>query len=440
MKQKSADKTRKAMLRASDTNPQNDSVGKIDSQREDGDNSSKRRVVGVRLVIVLLVAFLAVFFCVQLLVSPNRPIDDEGKTWHDVSLEELEGKGWKNTSEHFTRMPKHAKATVPEEVWTRSQHSAGLSVRFKTDASTISVRHEIGSKWKLSNMTVVGSSGLDMYAKDDNNVWRWVGSASPKVRSYSLLPQLRRDMPIVGKIFEKVAWLWNESYERTVIHDAPAQLREYQIYLPLYCKTVSLFIGIPKDCQFEFLPPSIEKPVLWYGTSIVHGCSASRPGMAMPAIIERRLQVPVINFGFAQYARMEIEMAELIAEVDASVFILDCMPNMELAHVRENTEQFIRKLRLARPDTPIVMVEAPLYSYAWIRPQWTTDRQNKCKSYRETFEKLQDEGMTGLTYIYGDELYGSDGDGTVDGVHPSDLGLFRNAAIIESALREILKL
>jgi hypothetical protein len=161
--------------------------------------------------------------------------------------------------------------------------------------------------------------------------------------------------------------------------------------------------------------------------------------MTISAMVGRRLQVPVINFGFSGHGRMELEMAKLIAVVDASVFILDCMPNMTLAHVQENTEPFIRELRRARPDTPIIMVETPHYPYTWIQPQWEKNRQNKCKFYRETFEKLQSEGMAGLTYVYGDELYGNDGDGTIDGSHPTDLGVYRYATIMEPIVRQVLK-
>jgi len=339
------------------------------------------------------------------------PTVEEKLAWYDAACWDAEGKGWNNTSEHFTRMPKYAEETVPKPVWNLAQQSSGVSVRFKTNAPTISVRHKVGGSLTMPHMTTVGSSGLDLYARDDSGVWRWAGITKPD----------------------------KQEYEQVMLNNAPAQLREYRIYLPLYNTTKALSIGVPKESQFEALPPPAEKPVFWYGTSILHGCSASRPGVTISAMVGRRLDVPVINFGFSGNGRMELEMATLIAEVDASVFILDCMPNMTLAHVQENTEPFIRELRRGRPNTPIIMVETPHYPYAWIQPQWEANRKNKCKAYRETFEKLQREGMTGLTYVYGDELYGTDGEGTVDGSHPTDLGIFRNATIMEPIVRQVLK-
>ena len=363
-----------------------------------------------RILLHCLLVCFPVVLCAESPLTPP-PIIEEKLAWYDTALWDLEGKGWKDTSEHFTRMPQHAEGKVPPAVWDLAQHSAGISVRFKTDSPTIVVRHEVSGTLTMSHMTTVGSSGLDMYAKDDKDVWRWAGVSRPNA----------------------------QNYEYEIIKNMPAQQREYQIYLPLYNRTKALSIGVLKECTFEFLPLSTEKPVFWYGTSILHGCSASRPGMTVPAIIGRRLQVPVINFGFSGNGRMELEMAKLIAEVDASVYVLDCIPNMTLAHVTDNTEPFIRELRRLRPDTPIIMVEGPIYSNAWIQPQWMQNWKNKCEQYRKTFEKLQGERMTGLTYIKGEELYGDDGDGTVDGSHPTDLGMFRNAAILEPVLRNVLK-
>ncbi|MDR0869378.1 MAG: SGNH/GDSL hydrolase family protein [Planctomycetaceae bacterium] len=362
----------------------------------------------IRFAVLFLLLF-PVLLCAEG-VTPE-PTVENGTAWYDAAQWDIGGKGWKDTSTHFTRMPLRAEATVPKSVWGLSQHSAGLVVHFKTDAPKIMVKHEVGGNLTMPHMTTVGSSGLDLYGKDDKGVWRWAGITKPPANKY----------------------------EYTMLQNAPAQMREYKIYLPLYNSTTALSIGVPADRKLEALPPSAEKPVFWYGTSIAHGCSGSRPGMTVPAIIERRLNIPVINFGFSGSGRMEASMAELIKETDASVFVLDCMPNMTIEHVRNNTEPFIRELRKAKPDTPIVMVEGPIYSYGWIQPNWMENYQEKCKRYRETYEKLTAEGMKNITYVKGDTLYGSDSDGTVDGSHPSDLGMSRNADVLEPVLRTVLK-
>jgi hypothetical protein len=48
------------------------------------------------------------------------------------------------------------------------------------------------------------------------------------------------------------------------------------------------------------------------------------------------------------------------------------------------------------------------------------------------------DGVTGLHYIAGDELYGTDGDGATDGSHASDLGFMRQADVFDPVLRKAM--
>ena len=55
------------------------------------------------------------------------------------------------------------------------------------------------------------------------------------------------------------------------------------------------------------------------------------------------------------------------------------------------------------------------------------------------FNQALSEGIIGLHYLEADNLIGDDHEGTVDGVHPSDLGMLRLADKIQSAIEKILK-
>jgi hypothetical protein len=87
-------------------------------------------------------------------------------------------------------------------------------------------------------------------------------------------------------------------------------------------------IGVPEDKNFSPLPLNKKKPIVVYGTSIAQGACASRPGMAWTAILGRRMNIPLINLGFSGNGKLEKEMLDLIAEIDAEVYILDCLQNM----------------------------------------------------------------------------------------------------------------
>lgn len=128
----------------------------------------------------------------------------------------------------------------------------------------------------------------------------------------------------------------------------------------------SLEIGVPAGAQFEGLKPRADAPILFYGTSITHGACASRPGMVHTAILGRRLDRPVINLGFSGNGRMDVAVGELMAQVDAALYVIDCLPNMRPDQVTAKCAPLVRMLRAAHPDTPIVLVEDRRFTNDWI--------------------------------------------------------------------------
>jgi len=52
---------------------------------------------------------------------------------------------------------------------------------------------------------------------------------------------------------------------------------------------------------------------------------------------------------------------------------------------------------------------------------------------------LTEKGVTGLSYVPGETLLGNDGEATVDGTHPTDLGFQRMADALEPVLRKALE-
>ena len=124
------------------------------------------------------------------------------------------------------------------------------------------------------------------------------------------------------------------------------------LYLPLYNGVEKLELGVPEGASLVPVAPREPKPVVVYGTSIAHGACASRPGMAWPAILSRALDREVVNLGFSGNGRMELEVGAHVAAIDAAAFVVDCLPNMTPAQVRERTVPLVRQLRRARPELP----------------------------------------------------------------------------------------
>lgn len=261
----------------------------------------------------------------------------------------------------------------------------------------------------MPHMPATGVSGVDLYARDADGAWKWVQVSRPAA----------------------------QEIKTELINGLAPGFREYAIYLPLYNGVEFLSVGVAPEARFEALQPR-EKPIVFYGTSITHGACASRPGMVHTAILGRRLDVPVVNLGFSGNGRMDEAVGEMMAQVDASMYVIDCLPNMQPAQVAAKCEPLVKLLRAAKPDTPIVLVEDRRFTNSWITPAKQQFHDENHAALRTAYENLVQAGIKGLHYIPGDELYGSDSEGATDASHANDLGFFRQADVFEPILREAL--
>ena len=266
-------------------------------------------------------------------------------------------------------------------MWSLSRDSAGMLVRFQTDATAIWADYVLRSdRLAMPHMPATGVSGVDLYARDAQGQWRWVNVTRPDGKEV-------RQMVQAGL--------------------APG-LREYGLYLPLYNGVESLKIGVSHGAAFTGLAPRDAKPIVFYGTSITHGGCASRPGMVHAAILGRRLDRPVVNLGFSGNGRMDAAVGEYLGQIDAAVYVIDCSPNMGPSDIRAKCPALVKQLRAARPETPIVLVEDRRFTNTWILPERQKFHTENHAALRECFESLQKEGIANLYYILGDAMLGDD--------------------------------
>lgn len=335
-------------------------------------------------------------------IDPQRGTADpcDGSVWYDGRLVLLEGKGWEATESYYDRLPAKAKDRVRAPVWNLSHDSAGMCLRFTTDATIVKVRWTLrDGNLAMPHMPATGVSGVDLYSRTDNG--RWMFAQNGRSTAIS-----------------------NEASFRVT----PGA--ECMLYLPLYNGVKSVAIGVPKDKTLSKPADPSSKSIVFYGTSITQGGCASRPGMACTAIVGRVLDVPIINLGFSGNGKMEPEMADLLAELDPAVYVLDCLWNMRPEEVSERVAPFVRKLRDARPDTPILLAEDSSVS--------NTTPTEKGAILRRIYEDLKAEGVPNLHFLSNRDMLGTDGDGTVDGCHPNDVGMLRQATVFCKALSDIL--
>lgn len=330
--------------------------------------------------------------------------------WYEASSLTVEGRGWEQTETFFHRLPKSAHGKVIDPVWWLGADTAGIAVRFVSDSPEFRARWELNSpNIAMNHMAASGVSGLDLYVRH-NGKWRWLAVGRPTA----------------------------QANEAALIVNLPKKSREYTLYLPLYNGVSKLEIGVPEGSKIEPAPPRTRdmKPVVFYGTSITQGGCATRPGMAYPAIIGRWLDVPTINLGFSGNGRCEPEVADLLAELDPSVYVIDCLPNMSQVPVDERIRYLLDVLRRERPKTPVVLVENITYQNTFIRSDMAAIPRNE--TLAQIFKEVSPQWNGLLYYVKGDRLLGDDGEGTVDGTHPTDVGFLRIAEVLSPVVEKAL--
>jgi hypothetical protein len=345
-------------------------------------------------------------------IAAKVGIVEDSTRWFQAADIGLEGKAWEDTKAPYQRFPDKAEGVVRPPVWSLSQHSAGIAVRFSTDSPTLHARWTLtSSRLAMAHMAATGVSGLDLYVKTDNG-WRWLVTPQPKTQTNTAV----------------------------LASDLPAGKTEFLLYLPLYNGVKSVEIGVSPTAKVwsNRYDGQAAKPLVFWGTSITQGACASRPGMVHTAILGRRLDRPVVNLGFSGNGQMEPEVAKLLAEIDAAVYIIDCCPNLDGTRISQRTEPLVAILREKRPETPILLVEDRVYANAFFIAARQARNEGNQRALREAFLRLQNQGVKNLHYLEGKGLLGADGEDTVDGSHPTDLGFMRQADAFETALRPIL--
>ena len=338
------------------------------------------------------------------------------------STNTIEGQGWpNNVVSTYDRLPKKAENTVREDVWNLSQNAAGLLIRFSSNAENIKIRYKIKEDYiAMSHMPATGVSGLDLYSKSSDGKWLW----NQGKFSFGDTIQYHYKNIVPKESYHKVG-------------------SEYHLYLPLYNSLEWLEIGVLENDLFKPLALRKEKPIVVYGTSIAQGGCASRPGMAWTSILERKMDRPLINLGFSGNGRLEEELIDLICEIDAKIYVLDCLPNLKpnktrsLEDVGQRIISAVKKIRKNHPTTPILLVEHPADRNGATNMDLDNYKGDLNRKTRETISYLKDSGVTNIHLLSKAEINLNIND-FVDGNHPSDMGMMKYALAYEKSIRKII--
>ena len=361
-----------------------------------------------------ILSVAAVFFCLLSFAQTEK--------WHNpeqAGFPVVQGQAFQGEEREgfYHRFPARAKANVRKAVWNLSKNTAGESICFSTDSKNIKVRYGVLRRKAMPHMPATGVSGVDLYTCDAAGKEIWLAP--------------------------KYAFKDTVTYKYSMIEplNPAGGFKKYTLFLPLYNEVEWLEIGVDEGSEFRFEPVPAEKPIVAYGTSICQGACASRPAMNWTNILQRRLGRTIVNLGFSGNCMHERAVIDLVADVDASVYILDGMPNLyklPAPELQDTIVKAVRQLRGRRPDTPIVLVDHSGYPNSLANQKSKDDQDRALQCMEAAYKQLVKEGVKGLYRLRYKEI-GMRGEMFVEGIHMSDYGMTTYANAYEPLLRKILK-
>ena len=291
----------------------------------------------------------------------------------------------------------------------RTNNTSGVQLSVRTSSDAVGLRVKLDNPEFMEHMPDDATSSFDIYR----------GSG-------------------VCKKFWHVIYNGRPRSEFSEVFHADGDMEDYTFYFPLFSGIEKLEIVLRADADIEPpVPFRIERPVLFYGSSITQGGCVSRPGNLYVSMIGRMLDVPTVCMGFSSNAQGEAYLAESFAGLDLSAFVMDYDHNAANAEYLERTHSnFFRILRSAKPDMPIVIVSKPDFDDD---PVSGAQRRNVIL---KTYTDALDAGDKNVWFVDGERIF----DGpfrdscTVDRNHPSDIGHMRMALVIGEVLGRALGL
>ncbi len=310
----------------------------------------------------------------------------------------------------FERVDTEKYPDLSDKVRRFYQFPTGLAVRFRTDSRNISAKWETAPDHLYDNMTPLLQKGMDLYILRDGK-WIFAGSARPSAME-------------------------NE-HEYAIVGSMEPGMKECLMYLPMFCGLNRLEIGVDGEAVIEAGANPFKGKVVVLGSSITHGASASRPGMAYPARLERALGVEMANLGATGRFKLDSFYLPVIADIECDAFIIDAFSNPSAKQIKGRLEKFVEQIRKDHPETPLIFLQTlkrESGNFDLAKRKNESDKRAAADSLMRIIVKKYEN----VYYIDDAMDIGSDHEGTVDGVHPTEMGFDRILKNLEPQIREIL--
>lgn len=245
----------------------------------------------------------------------------------------------------------------------------------------------------------------------------------------------------IGKNFITVGYIAptqgpNKDYIEGRLMFKESKMRDIMIFLPTFAQVSDILIGVREGSRVEEskFNYKYELPVVFYGSSIVHGAGCSSNASNYPSVVSRMINSDYINLGFGGAAHAENEIIDYIASLHMNCFVYDYDHNAPNPEELERTHYAgYERFRKQRPDVPIIMATRVDYYL----------HQEEYEPYRkiviESYKKARNEGDKKVFFIDGKDMIQANmvNYAMADNVHPNDVGYYLMAKQFASLIKKI---
>ena len=313
-------------------------------------------------------------------------------------------------------------ANYPELNKTESRllrKSAGESIVFETNSTTVWVKATFGFARESGGMTRNASCGFNLYIEKDGE-WTWAASRAGRFVADENKKLKLDEKPI------------------RMLSNMSGEMKKCIIYLPLYSELKSLKIGVEKGASIAPAANPFRHKIAIFGSSFTHGSCASAAGQTYPAFLSRQTGLYFCGLGMSGNSKLQPVIGRILGGTDVDAIVVDAFSNPSIKIIDERIDLFVGEIRKQRPDVPIV----------FLRTIYRESRNFDLKSEQREQERIEhvEKVMARVTSAY-DHVYfinvkdqtGTDHETSADGTHPTSWGYKRWADAIQKPLQKILK-
>lgn len=316
-----------------------------------------------------------------------------------------------NTINPYQRIDTAKYPALPAPVKRLLTHSAGLAICFTSNSTSISAKWCVNKPLTYANMTTINSQGLNLYVLK-NGKWQFAGVAKPDKQKCA---------------------------QAVIVEHMEKGEKRFLLYLPTYNELNSLEIGVERGSTIKSLPDIFKKRVAVYGSSVTQGASASRSGLAYPAVLSRHLGYDFVNIGMSGSAKMEPAVVAMVNDVEADAYLLDCIPNASVQQIKDRTLNMVMAIQKAHPGKPIILLNSISREQGFVDMKMGAMVVAQNKAVDSIANVLLKRHTKDFYFIDVKDFFGDDHEASTDYAHPNDLGFYRFVQKLEPIVADILK-